>query len=87
MIGDECAANRAMLEVSYPVENGIVRNWEDMVHLWNYTFFDKMEVDPSQHNILLTEPPMNPKKNKETMNQHMFETYGFNACKVEVFLF
>jgi len=26
------------------VENGIVRNWEDMEHLWNYTFYDKMQV-------------------------------------------
>lgn len=26
------------------VENGIVRSWEDMEHLWNYTFYDKMRV-------------------------------------------
>lgn len=26
------------------MENGIVRNWEDMEHLWNYTFYDKMQV-------------------------------------------
>jgi actin-related protein len=26
------------------VENGIVRNWEDMEHLWNYTFYEKMKV-------------------------------------------
>lgn len=84
MIGDECAANRAMLEVSYPVENGTVRNWEDMLHLWNHTFFDKMSVDPSNHKILLTEPPLNPKKNRELMVQHMLETYGFAGCKVAI---
>ena len=84
MIGDECAANRAMLEVSYPVDNGVVKNWDDMVHLWNYTFFEKMQVDPSQHKVLLTEPPLNPKKNRELMTQHMFETFGFEACKVSI---
>lgn len=26
------------------VENGIVRNWDDMEHLWNYTFYEKMKV-------------------------------------------
>ena len=27
-----------MLEISYPVDKGIVQNWSDMEHLWDYTF-------------------------------------------------
>lgn len=26
------------------VENGIVKNWEDMEQLWNYTFYEKLQV-------------------------------------------
>jgi actin-related protein len=26
-----------MLEISYPVDKGIVKNWDDMQHLWDYT--------------------------------------------------
>ncbi len=26
------------------IENGIVKNWEDMEHLWNYTFYEKLQV-------------------------------------------
>lgn len=44
MCGDEAAAVRQTLEIQYPVENGIVRNWDDMEHLWNYTFYEKMQV-------------------------------------------
>jgi len=33
---------------------------------------------------MLTEPPMNPKKNREKMVQTMFEKYGFNACYVAI---
>lgn len=40
------------------MENGIVKKWEDMQHLWNYTFYDKMKIDPTDRKILLTEPPM-----------------------------
>lgn len=47
MCGDEAAAVRQTLEITYPVENGIVRNWEDMEHLWNYTFYEKMQVRAS----------------------------------------
>lgn len=27
------------------MENGIVRNWDDMKHIWNYTFKDKLSLD------------------------------------------
>lgn len=45
-----------------------VRNWEDMCHVWDYTFgSEKMNIDPHQCKVLLTEPPMNPVKNREKM--------------------
>mmetsp|Transcript_10537 Transcript_10537/g.15208 ORF Transcript_10537/g.15208 Transcript_10537/m.15208 type:complete len:387 (-) Transcript_10537:240-1400(-) len=84
MVGDECAKYRAMLETSYPVENGIVKDWEGMKHLWDYTFFERMKIDPKEHKVLLTEPPMNPTDNKKRMLENMFETYNFPAAKVSI---
>lgn len=84
MVGDECAKLRAMLDTSYPVENGIVKDWEGMQHLWNYTFNERMKIDPKEYKIMLTEPPSNPKENKVKMCTHMFETYGFEAAKVSI---
>ena len=42
------------------------------------------QIDPSEHKILLTEPPMNPTKNREKIVEKMFETYGFGACSVSI---
>ena len=84
MVGDECAALRSSLEVTYPVANGIVRNWEDMEHLWDYTFYNKLKVDPNECKVLLTEPPMNPKENRIKLMQKMFETYKFKACYIAI---
>jgi len=83
MVGEECAKYRAMLETSYPVVEGIVKDWEGMQHLWDYTF-EKMKINPADHKILLTEPPSNPKKNKELMCKYMFEKYNFQAVKVSI---
>ena len=49
MIGDECKKARDMLETAYPITNGIVTNWEDMTHLYNYTFFQRLKIDPTEH--------------------------------------
>ncbi|RUP43128.1 actin family, partial [Jimgerdemannia flammicorona] len=84
MVGEEAAALRAILQMSYPMTNGIINNWEDMRHLWNYTFDEKLKVNPRDAKILLTEPPMNPKANREKMAQVMFEEYGFQGVYVAI---
>jgi actin-related protein 2 len=84
MVGDEAAAVRFALQIGYPVENGIVRNWEDMEHLWDYTFLDKMKLTPSDHKIMLTEAPLNPKKNRQKTIETMFEKYGFNGAHMSI---
>jgi len=84
MVGDECSQHRSMLDISYPVENGIVQDWKGMVNLWDYTFKERLKIDPKDHKILLTEPPMNPKENQKKMLQTMLETYQFEAAKVSI---
>jgi actin-related protein 2 len=84
MVGDEAEQYRNYLQLSQPMEHGIVKNWEDMKHLWDYTFNDKLKVDPVGRKVLLTEPPMNPKVNRQKMCQVMFEEYGFGGVYVAV---
>ena len=85
MVGDEASKLRSMLEVNYPMENGMVRNWDDMCHVWDYTFGEeKLNIDPSNCKILLTEPPMNPNRNREKMIEVMFEKYGFDSTYIAI---
>lgn len=47
MVGEEASQLRQMLDISYPMENGIVRNWDDMGHVWDHTFGpEKLDIDP-----------------------------------------
>lgn len=79
MVGDQASQLRSLLEVSYPMENGVVRNWEDMCHVWDYTFGEqKMNIDPKNSKILLTEPPMNPTKNREKMIEVFIRMNDYN---------
>lgn len=84
MVGDEAAAVRFALQIEYPIEEGIVRNWEAMEHLWDYTFYEKMKIDPHNHKILLTEAPGNPVNNRKRSIEMMFEKYGFEAAMMSI---
>ena len=84
MVGDDAAEFRTQLQMSYPMENGIIKNWTDMKHLWDYAFQEKLKVDPKECKVLLTEPPMNPKQNREKMAEVMFEEYGVEGMYVAI---
>lgn len=83
MCGTEAAAARSMLQITYPIDNGIIRNWEDMEHLWDYTFYERLKIDPKEYKILITEAAMNPLKNRREMVKMMFDKYGFQAVSVQ----
>jgi len=83
MIGDEASILRSYLELSYPMENGIVRNWEEMEIIWDHTF-EKLNIKPNNSKILLTEPAMNPKQNRRRVYETMFEKYDFNAAYIAI---
>merc|ERR1712230_262033 len=82
-IGEEAQQKRGILILKYPLEHGIVQNWEDMEKVWRHTFDnelrmvvgDESEADEDACGVLLTEAPMNPKENRERMTQIMFETF------------
>jgi actin-related protein 2 len=84
MVGDEASLARHMLKISYPIENGIVKDWNDIEHIWDYTFSEKLRVNTRDCKILLTEPPLNPHKNRALMLQKMFEKYQFQGVYVAI---
>ncbi|KAI7840962.1 hypothetical protein COHA_005191 [Chlorella ohadii] len=51
-----------------------------------YPVRDVLGVDPSEGGcyIMLTEPPLNPKANRQRMFETMFEKYGFEAAYIQV---
>jgi len=84
MVGDECQKLRMMLQVTYPLDNGIIRNWDDMQYVWDYTFHEKLKIQPKDCKIMLTEAPMNPAQNRKKMIEVMFEKYGFKSCYIAI---
>jgi actin len=81
-IGEEALQLRGVLRLSYPVGHGIVEDWGAMEKIWHYTFYTDLRIDPGDHPVLLTEPPLNPRPNREKMCEIMFETFNVPALYI-----
>ena len=86
MIGDEVTPVRSLLELTYPMEEGIIKNAGDMEILWDYVLQKKLKINKSDfknRKLLITEAPNNPTKNKEKMAQILFEKIGIGFFNIE----
>ena len=82
MIGDEVTPVRSLLELTYPMKEGIIVNDEDMALLWDYVLQKKIGLvknDLKDRKILLTEAP----KNKMKMGEILFEKIGLGFFNIE----
>ncbi|XP_038060660.1 actin-85C-like [Patiria miniata] len=81
-IGDQAQQKREILSLRYPIERGIITDWDEMEKIWHHTFANELCVAPEDYDVLLSEPCLGPKANKEKMTQVMFESFNVRAMNV-----
>ena len=72
-VGDEVLEKKGVLKLEYPLEHGIVSDWDHMYRIWRHIYDHELTVEAEDHPVLLTEAPMNPKVNREKMIKFFFE--------------
>lgn len=56
----------------YPIKDGIIDNWDMMEKFWFKSIYDYLNCDPEEHYFVLSEPTLNPTKNRENTAEIFF---------------
>lgn len=84
-VGPKAEEHRGLLSIRYPMEHGIVTDWNDMERIWTYIYSkDQLSTFSEEHPVLLTEAPLNPRKNREKAAEIFFETFNVPAWFVSM---
>ncbi|XP_074597060.1 actin-related protein 1 [Brevipalpus obovatus] len=84
-IGKKAEEYRGLLSLKYPMEHGIVNDWNEMEKIWNYIYQkDQLQTFPEEHPVLLTEAPLNPRRNRERAAEIFFETFNVPALFISL---
>lgn len=73
---------RPALKLSYPIERGFIKNWEDVQLLWHNVYDNDLKVTPESRPVFLTESTLNPTSNREKMVELFMENFHVPALYV-----
>ena len=81
-IGNDAEFRKGILKLNYSIKRGIDIDWNDLEKIYS-CIFTLLSVELIEHNIMITEPIMNPKKNREKLSQIMFENFNVSGLYFE----
>ena len=73
-IGEDIKSKEGLLNYNYPINHGIIENWDEMERIWGHLFTNELRCAPEEHNIFLIDSNYS-KENREKMAEIIFETY------------
>ena len=80
-IGNNCTPYLGILKLRYPIQHGAFTNERDISLIFNHIFTELgLESDEiPNHPLLITEPILNPRNNRENISEILFEKYGVSS--------
>ena len=79
-LGSEALNKKGVLKLSYPIEHGIIQDWQDMEKVWHHCFYSELLVDTAEQPLLISETPNVPFECKRRMTEIFFETFNAPAA-------
>ena len=56
-VGPQAQSNKGLFKINYPLEHGIVTDWDDMERIWQYVYTESLKTVSEDVSALYTRTP------------------------------
>lgn len=85
-LGHDLDLKQPNCQLHFPIERSTIKDndqdWENMRDIWEYIIKDQLQLDPSTVNVLVTDPVLNSRENKQRISQIFFESIGVSSLGI-----
>lgn len=74
-IGDALLRRGPNYSREYPMEKGVIVNWDLMEKMWRETLIEDMRIFPEETVLIVTDQTFSPKNQREKMAEIFFESF------------
>ena len=79
--GNSALTQKADHQLFYPIERGIVKDWDKMQLMWGH-IFDELNLETKNVNVLMTDSPFNPKENRQKMAEVLYDHFKVKSLAI-----
>ena len=81
LFGNAALAAKDTHELFYPIQRGIIHDWNYMELIWSY-IFEELNLETKNVNVLMTDSPFNSKEKRQRMSQILFEKFKVKSLAI-----
>ena len=79
-VGNDAMKMRGVLKVNYPIQRGMIMDWDDYYEILNYIFYTLLRIENlSSYPVIYVEHPFVPRETKEYIARVLFETHRIKS--------
>jgi actin-related protein len=82
-VGDEAVSKRGILNFFFPMDHGVILNFDEMEKVWHHMFYNELRVAPEEYPLLMSEEITNTNEKREKTAQIMFEKFEIPKLFIE----
>lgn len=71
---DAACELKGALKLSYPIQHGLIHNWDKFERIISHIFYELLKVDPSANPAIIMDVPLCPLSQREKLATFFFET-------------
>jgi actin-related protein len=83
VIGEEAISKKGIFSLKYPIERGIIQNFDEMEKILHHMYYNSLRTAPEESPLFMGEEFGNSPVNREKLTQIIFETFNVPALFLE----